>query len=305
MRLVFSILFAASVLLKHTRALRRNPKKWAAIGDSWAAGYMSGEPLREEWSIECLRYNNSYPRLFNEDPETHATVEFQDLTCTRGDWRHVNQIMVPYLDPEVELVSLTVGLGFIDIDNLLKHCDERPSLICGLALHNARSFAYGPGIDSFHVQLMQTFFNIRRAAPNAIIVWIGYPRFYGSPVKDCDPTFSGRFGPSVGRGRDQINVLMLQLSDTVRRVALMDGLLGRVYVRDPDETFANHRYCDPEPWLRPYPRPLKLGHSGFPQGYFHPTSEGQRRLKGLLKDAWQHSRSPGYKDAAEEFSDEL
>lgn len=292
MRQLCILIFATYTLLDPVQALRGNPKKWAAVGDSWASGFKAGQALHDWWSEECLRYNDSYPRQFNEDPDTRATIKFSDLTCSRATWAQMNHIILQNLDPEVELVSITTGLAFIGIHDLLGSCDEQVKWTCGPFVHGAKSLAYRPGIDSFSAQLLRTFWNIRRAAPNAIIVWIGYPRAYGSPVDDCDPTHSGAKGPAHAKGRNQINELMVGLTTSVKRVALFDGLLGRVYIRDSDEAFRNHRYCDPDPWLIPYPQSEKSTLGGFPQGYFHPTSEGHRALKGLLKHAWQHSRKP-------------
>lgn len=261
---------------------RRPPKIYVAIGDSWGSGVGAGSLL----DADCGRYSESYPRQFNENPTTKATKKFQDLTCAGDTLEKISQ-QVQHLDPQADLVSVSVGLQFIGINKVLDNCDEHPQRrTCDAILNQAIGIAYWDNPGNFFHEMLALVRVIKRQAQGALIVLMGFPRFFGSPVRNCDPSGGGYRNYNY---RDRINKLPLFLNRQLKRISDEDDLILDVVAKDPDEAFTNHRYCDSDPWFQQYRRPpLPPGHSQYPEGYLHPNPAGYANYSDLLRDAWNN-----------------
>lgn len=258
---------------------RNPPKIYAAIGDSWASGMGAGDVL----DVRCARFSDSYPEQFNRHSETKASKKFQDLTCAGASLEEVSR-QVQYIDPDADLISVSVGLQFVGINPVLDHCDEHPQRDCTAILDTAIGIAFWDNPGAFYHEMLALVRVIKRQAPRALIVLLGFPRFYGSPVRNCDPSGGGA---QTYPYRDRINKIPLFLNRQFSRISDADDLILDVVAKNPDDAFTNHRYCDSDPWLQPYRNPKPPpGKSEYREGYLHPNAAGHTKYADLLREAW-------------------
>lgn len=137
---------------------------------------------------------------------------------------------------------------------------------------------------------------IRARAPNALIVVLGYPRFFGYPPMACDPTHRGRTGKKFEMMRDNMQKLILLINHRLQvaldnvdkpfRIKNKELIVAKL----PDEAFSNHRYCDADPWFNPFQGRAHDGYNTqYDDGFFHPNVEGQREYQNLLAEAWEEA----------------
>lgn len=159
-----------------------------------------------------------------------------------GQFRELSQLDKGYLDENTTLVTLGIGGNDARFSAILTHCIARVPLdACqdtaleednGVLLKDAvprqMNEVVGPAVK-------QALLEIRRRAPNAAIVLMGYPRLFDGP---CVVGIGPETYPWLGRMADVLAAAMQKSAD---EVSATTG--GRVYFADPRAEFAGKAVC--------------------------------------------------------------
>jgi lysophospholipase L1-like esterase len=217
--------------------------RYVALGDSYSAGTGAGPYTLD---ARCQRSPSAYPYL---ESRARADTTLVFVACAGATTADVLARQVSALTPDTRLVSITVGGNDAGFTKVLGACTV---IGCPPALRKATAFVRA----QLPARLDAVYAAIRRRAPRATVVVLGYPRLFGK--RAC----AGTVGILKGERR-QLNALADLLDATIARAAAARGLryvsaIGR---------FAAHPVCAADPWLRGL-RPLAIGES------FHPTARG-------------------------------
>lgn len=291
----------------HEQQQIRPPRSYIALGDSYAAGVGAGlyTPFPDNRTHssrddrDCKRQFGGYPVQFTQ--EVLAPASFTYLACAPDSLRAVLANQVPMIPADAELISLTGGTVDVLLGALVHDCDIDYNFnSCQNALYAAKALVNDSGGAGLRAAIWELLMGIKAHAPDALVVIIGFARFYGSPVADCVTHPGARWVRQ--RQKDAINQLMLDVnkafmdvvnalnnaaddSQAVDSRGTIDGT-GFLF-KSPDNLFTGHRYCDGdlEQWFVHYP-PDPENYNLWEDGYFHPVEVGHRAYKVLLEEAW-------------------
>ncbi|KAL9616460.1 MAG: hypothetical protein Q9160_008676 [Pyrenula sp. 1 TL-2023] len=285
----------------------RPPRSYVALGDSYAAGVGAGlyRPFpNNETHVgrddrNCKRQYGAYPVQFTQEVLTPSTFTF--LACAPESLLAVSTNQVPLIPSDAELISFTGGTVDVLLGALVLHCDTNYDYAhCSNTLSAAETFVSDTGLRGLRAAIRELLMGIRAYAPDALVVIIGFARFYGSPVADC-VTHPGA-QRACSSHKDVINQLMLDVNNAF--IDVVDALNGAgdgsqavdsgstidgtgFIFKSPDDLFTGHRYCDGEfrQWFVHYPTESEK-YNLWEDGYFHPLEVGHRAYKVLLEEAW-------------------
>lgn len=229
------------------------PRGYVALGDSYSSGVGAGLGSYDRASGGCKRNGRAYPALW---AAAHAPSSFADTACRGATADDVASSQLGPLGPGTGLVSITAGANEAGFADVMAACAVHGEAPCLSRVGRARTYITRtlPGrLDALYTA-------IRRKAPAARVVVLGYPRFYrlkGSCVLGL-----------TEKERSAIN----DATDTV------DGVLAQRAARhgfvfgDVRPAFTGHEICSGTPWLHSLSLPVEES--------YHPTAEGQS--KGYL-----------------------
>ncbi|MFE7118448.1 SGNH/GDSL hydrolase family protein [Streptomyces sp. NPDC057654] len=183
MRLLFAALLAFIAVAAATTQAQAAPQrdvttprrdaaagKYVALGDSYAVAV--GTRKYDNPDDACRRGPLAYPRLWHA---AHPNVGFVEASCSGATTADVDKTQIGSLTPDTSLVTLQVGgndVGFVDV---LTHCiltvDDKDCLAGVEAAKQAATGKLSPA-------LARTYAAVRKAAPAAKVVIVGYPRLY-------------------------------------------------------------------------------------------------------------------------------
>jgi lysophospholipase L1-like esterase len=207
------------------------PVIYAALGDSFAAGVGTGQD--DVAGPPCRRSSLAYPQLWARSrPATSLTF----LACSGSSISDVRRQQVSHIPRDATQVTITMGGNDVGFSAVIGVCAiASKDRACTVAVALAKTV----GVTEVPVQLGITLRAVRRAAPHARIVVLGYPRLF--ELGSCPGNV-----PDVGR-RKSINsgadLLDGALSNTSR-------LFGAHFV-DVRARFAGHGVCAPpgQAWI--------------------------------------------------------
>lgn len=279
------------------------PRSYYAFGDSWSAGFPSaGRPIDDAVLPHCSQYTRAYPALLATQIKTeNPGLKYQSFAChssgTGVTLTEITTRILQHLPEDAQLVSIQGGLVDIGVPSMLHACDEEPSNPCSQRIQWSEGRSYWDiGAGSFYRRMLLTVQAARVQAPDALVVLLGYPRFYGDPLGSCFPSRERQYIWPLSivanvlsvtvKGR--INDVLLRMNYRMQKIANRKEFKDKVVFKDPDDGFASHHYCEASPWLVPYnwsanPKDLQFGR----YGYFHPTEPGNQLFKQLLIEAWR------------------
>jgi lysophospholipase L1-like esterase len=236
--LLLALTFAA------TPAQAATPVDYVAMGDSYSSG--AGAP---PYGL-CFQSTGSYaPRW----AATHAVSSFLFVACGGV----TSQQMGPQylaLSSRTDLVTVTIGgndVGFIDV---VLACGTGSDAQCTAAVDKALA----TGNTVLPGRLDTVYSTIKRKAPNAEVVVLGYPHLV-EPDGTC---LTATKRAALNRGADSLNAVISA------RAAAND-----VQYVDARDRFAGHGACGPSPWINPFSL------TGLVES-FHPNRDGY--AKGYL-----------------------
>jgi lysophospholipase L1-like esterase len=239
-------------------------QRYAALGDSYASG--EGLAPFEAGGGACNRSPAAYPRLVAA--AEGATVAF--VACTGATVPDLDGQIGAAVTAATDLVTVTIGGNDAGFASVVRECLIGPDPCSVLDAEVSASLAtLGPVLES-------AYRRIRRAAPSATLVVVGYPQVVGDPAQvdvDACPAVAT---PVPGLRVTAVEARWLRekgarLSAVVRAAA---AAAGARYV-DAQAAFAGHEACTGDPWLAG----VVLGDA---RASFHPTGRGQAELASLV-----------------------
>jgi GDSL-like lipase/acylhydrolase family protein len=233
-------------------------KKWAAVGDSYAAGLGSG--LRVEYG--CSRYDGGYPSLINQDDRlgNSSNRTFQYIACSGLKSTEILAKQVPHLKDGLDLITISAGGNDVALGDVLDSCifqwrhgtTER----CEAALNRSQELidtVLSTNIDIIIDSLMA------KLSPHGRIYYPGYARFFGESASCNNLSWSvwPRMPASDKQNltlerRIRMNHMVDQVNQKIR--ASVEDAGPRVHFIDWDWTFqeAGGRFCE-DPYVEPAP----------------------------------------------------
>lgn len=242
---VVAVVVPSSVVLLQPTAAAPLPGGYVALGDSYASGTGTASYDLDE---RCERSSSAYPaRLAAERPDLSLSF----VACGGATTDDVLDEQVAALDARTSFVTVSVGGNDLGFGALIEECVVRD---CNAELRAARSSAAA----TLAPKLDRVYDEIRRRAPRAEVVVVGYPRL-----------FSGAFclGTTGVLASERTNANLF--ADEIDRViGGRAAVAGFTYVR-AIPTFTGHGVCSDDAWTNG----LNLRR---PAESFHPTRSGHR-----------------------------
>jgi len=229
---------------------------YVALGDSFSSG-VGTRAYRDDGS-NCQRSDAAFPVLV----AARVGAELTFVACNGADIDDVVGDQLAQLDAGTRYVTVTVGGNDAGFSTVLTDC-ATPwwAADCGGRIDDAQAFI----TDVLPDRLDALYDEMRRLAPHANIVIVGYPRLFMG--EDCNA--GTWFSP--GEQRD-LNDTADLLDATTEATATSHGF---DFV-DPRSAFTGHAVCDDEEWVNGLSDPVSES--------FHPNPVGQRAYADLVDD---------------------
>lgn len=222
---------------------------YVALGDSYSSGLGTGRYQH----ARCRRSALAYPVLWHE---THAS-SLRFVACTGATVADVAGTQASALRAETNLVTLSVGGNDAGFVSVLRTCHLGGEARCSAAVTRAETFVrtvLPARLDALHAE-------IRRRAPDAMVVVVGYPRLF--EPGPCPGGLSEPNRAAINRGADTLATVLAERA----------AAAGFTFL-DARPRFAGHGVCAADPWLNDLD-PLRLTES------YHPNARGQ--AEGYLR----------------------
>ncbi|MGK5678071.1 SGNH/GDSL hydrolase family protein [Actinoplanes sp. URMC 104] len=218
---------------------------YVALGDSYSSGV--GAPGQ---SLFCLRSPQGYPGQW---AARNKPKSFTDLSCGGAETGDVRNLQVPFLSRGADLISITIGGNDAGFASTVLGCQVGTDAACAQTVADARADI----TTTLPAALDATYAAIKRKAPNAKVVVLGYPRLFDTSSASC-----GLTGMSLAKRRT-LNEGADVLNDVIAARASAAGFV----FSDVRDEFAGHGICSSSPYL-----------NGLtvtpPQNSFHPNLNG-------------------------------
>lgn len=246
---------------------------YVALGDSYAAG--PGITAASSGPAGCGRSTDNYPSMVNVGADyatfrdvTCSGATISDLTTAQKTWSGSNPPQLDAVTSDAGLVTLTVGANDVGFGDILASCLAtsrahpdgkgcRTDFVHdGHDVLSQRIAALGPDLD-------RVLGEIRRRAPGATILLVGYPRTLPSLVGGCDEApFTSADTAYLNDTVDALNAAIEQRAEA-----------GGARFVDTDSSSAAHDICE-SPDLRWVEGSVPKS-SAAP---FHPNAKGMENV---------------------------
>ena len=224
---------------------------YVALGDSYSSG--AGTGVYDSASGACARSPLSYPPLWAAE---HQPASFEFVACSGAKTADVIANQISALQPGTDLVTITVGGNDAGFGPVLQTCTVAESdRTCFAAVDAAEAFERSVLRD----RLTRTYAEIRRAAPHAQVIVLGYPRLF-----DLAPNCAEPGVPNQAR-REKLNEGADVLNDVIQSTSQQAGFS----FADVRNRFARHGVCSADPWINGPSVPPSVGP-------YHPNQTGYR-----------------------------
>lgn len=218
---------------------------YAALGDSYSSGV--GAPGQVGL---CLQSPNGYPGQW---AGRNRPRSFTNLTCGGAVTGDVIGLQVPLLSSKADLISITIGGNDAGFAPTVLSCQVSSDAACARTVADAEADINA----TLPAKLTNTYAAIKRRAPNARVVVLGYPLLFDTSAAACGIT-----GMSLAKRR-VLNEGAQVLDDLIATRARAAGFT----FSDVRDEFAGHGICGSAPYL-----------NGLtvlpPQNSFHPNKNG-------------------------------
>ena len=205
-----------------------------------------------------------------------------------------------WLGPQTTLVTLTTGGNDARFPDVMTACSKLAfgGLDCSdpsytLTRSNGHSdpkplIQFEPAvINGLKSHLEATYAAVAKAAPNANIIVLGYPRLFPgdqNPTSTCEVTLGIDLGVPVVQFLNKMGDLLdQQISDAVT-VIKATGV--NIHFINPNGAFSGHEICSGAPWFGGIVNEETSGSGTSAPGNdsFHPTAAGQQAYAKLVDD---------------------
>jgi lysophospholipase L1-like esterase len=264
--------------------------KVVVLGDSYSSGEAADEYGVAGSTESCHASANAFgPVLAGriDVPDARLVVR----ACTGATTAHLAGRYADHhqppqfeaLDADTSLVTLTIGGNDLDWAGVVSRCARPIARVdclpgTGLAAEVARSIeAIGPTLN-------KAYGSIRRRAPHARVVVVGYPRFF--PASPADRlSYAGLALLSVEE-QAWMNDQFDAFNEVIERSAMAAGV---EYV-DVGGALHGHELTTARPWMRG--PTAGDGPWGVSAASFHPTADGQEALADLVERQIRQPATP-------------
>lgn len=225
---------------------------YVALGDS----YSSGVGTRDySFNAPCKRGPYAYPWLV--DLSLEATFVFR--ACGGATTADVIANQLNSVTSDDTYVTISIGGNDAGFSHVITQCAKPWPTTCWGDIDNAQSFI----ANVLPKRLRHLYGRIRRLAPHATRVAVGYPRLFNGE------TCNG--GARISSGEEQrLNDTADLLARVTRRAAHARGFR---FV-DPRNAFAGHEICSDHEWLNGLSNPTSES--------YHPNRDGHRAYAQLV-----------------------
>lgn len=248
------------------------PIHYVALGDSYSAG--PGIPPQLQQSAVCGRSGNNYPAYL---ADWFEVASYRDVTCSGAttfdivDPKQTASGQVPPqadgLSRDTDLVTLGLGVNNIGIyPNLIVRCSQLAQLdpspgTCRRHDETSGVASLAQAAGQIEDQLLVTIEEVRRRAPTAAVVLIGYPQIFPRSGTCAQLPFSTADAAWAADVLDAVNASLRSAAEQ-ERVRFVD--LG-----------AGHDICSSDPWMAG----AAPGGSVAP---WHPYQSGMRAMAAAV-----------------------
>lgn len=249
--------------------------QYAALGDSYtAAPYV----VSTDVANGCLRSEHNYPSLVAD----RLGAELTDVSCGSADTADVNgsqrTLGSGVQPPQIEAVTagtdlVTVGLGGNDgklFGRLVSQCPITGPR--GETYGRSGRCGYMPEavtdklLQGTQRDLTRVLREVKRRAPEALVVLVGYPRLLGAaPCKELPIAAADLQGAA-------------QVAVRLRDAQLGAARAAGVEFVDMHRLSRTHDACSEEPWVRGVDSDQHDGAA------MHPTTAGQKAMAAAVSD---------------------
>jgi lysophospholipase L1-like esterase len=220
---------------------------YVALGDSYSAGV--GAPGQ---SGLCLVGSSGYPADW---ARANRPKSYTNLACNGATTDTVLLTQIPFLSSKAGLVTITVGGNDAGFVPAVTACILATDAGCAAVVATAHTFITG----KLKAKLDATYAAIKRRAPKAEVVVLGYPLLFDTTTAGC-----GISGLSVAK-RQALNSGAADLDELAADRARAAGFR----FADVRADFAGHGACAAVPWIN--------GLTVVPvTNSFHPNATGYR-----------------------------
>ncbi|MGH9222287.1 MAG: SGNH/GDSL hydrolase family protein [Acidimicrobiales bacterium] len=239
------------------------PLTYVSLGDSYSAG--GGLPGAEQ---PCGRGPGAYPSLVM----AHAGLAGSLHACNGATTADVlDRAQFPGEGPqivavtgEVDVVTISIGGNDIGFGPRIRDC------VLGEQSCVRHEAAVNQDLAALEPRLAQVFGEVRRRAPGARLIVVGYPQLVADPDQARYQSCAG-LTPDEARWVREKGVALGRVVRTNAEAA------GARYV-DSASRFAGHEACTAEPWMTGVTL-TKI------EGSFHPNAAGHQKLAELVEAA--------------------
>ncbi|MCW8194735.1 SGNH/GDSL hydrolase family protein [Proteobacteria bacterium 005FR1] len=239
-----------AVILQAPTALAGPSENYVALGDSFAAGNGTSNP---DLDYNCFRSSDAYaPIIAVERPDTKLTF----VACSGATSEDVINSQVDALSSRTDYVTVSMGgndVGFSElISNCVGHFDEAKCLETAEEVNRRID-------EELPAKLDAAYAAIKNAAEKAVIMHVGYPRFFGDNVWCWQ---------ADGTTENEAFALNGVADNLDRVIANRAGAAGVTHI-SVIQQFTGHDVCAWEPYLH--------GKDGlYLRDFYHPKKAGYR-----------------------------
>lgn len=222
--------------------------RYVAMGDSYTAAPRIG-PTDDE-STGCTQSANNYPHLLAAELE----LDLDDVSCGGAITASIEQGQVTYknaqLDPQIDALTeatdlVTISIGANDeriYGDLIRFCVQRgvadpEGAPCTEADATAGDLSVASRIDRMEERIVGVLAAITAEAPDARVVFVGYPRF--APDERCEQFPIGAGDVELAQRVNELLVLAQERAAAEAGVEFLD-------LYDLTE---GHDFCADDPWV--------------------------------------------------------
>lgn len=243
--LVTATLLTFGVASPATAAAGYASTDYVALGDSYSSGV--GAPGQ---SILCFRSSQGYPGQW---AARNKPKSFTDLSCGGAETGDVLDLQIPFLSRSADLITITIGGNDAGFASTVLGCQLGSDSACAAKVNAARTDI----TSTLPAKLDATYAAIKRKAPDARVIVLGYPALFDTSSSSC-----GIVGMSLAKRR-----VLNEGAQVLNQVIAARVAAAGFTFSDVRDEFAGHGICSSSPYLH-----------GLtvtpPQNSFHPNLNG-------------------------------
>jgi lysophospholipase L1-like esterase len=227
---------------------------YVALGDSYSSGL--GTRSYDDDGSGCKRSPYAYPVI--DASRLGASLTF--AACSGAKVADVRNGQLGGLRSTTRYVTVSVGGNDAGFASVLLQCAQPWPVTCWGAIDNAKAVIR----STLPSRLDGLYAAIRRAAPNARVVVVGYPRLFNG--EQCN--LAARISPGE---QAELNATADLLAQTTKARAAARGF---AFV-DARTAFTGHSVCADVEWINGLSNPISES--------YHPNRSGQAGYANLVE----------------------